>query len=114
MTSNPENERETALQVRRAARHFAMLYFNLCRVLVEKCGEETALPVIQKVIFKLSLDRTDRNRCRALQAGASLDLESFNSFNDLPTIGWSAWEESMGGVRCPYAEQWLTYYEKYP
>jgi hypothetical protein len=34
--------------------------------------------------------------------------------NDLPFIAWSAWDPSMGGVRCPYAEAWLGYFEEYP
>ena len=114
MSPTTEENKRTALEVRKAARHFAMLYFNFCHTLVQIYGEETAFPMVQKTVFNLSLERTDRNRARALQAGADLDLESFNAFNDLPTVGWSAWDESMGGVRCPYAQQWVTYYEEHP
>ena len=109
-----ENDKRTAIEVRRAARHFAMLYFNFCKILVDAHGEEKAFPMVQKAIFNLSLERTDLSRAKALEAGAATDLEQFGHFNDLPTIGWSAWDPGMGGVRCPYAEQWLSYYQQYP
>ncbi|MCL2497537.1 MAG: nitroreductase family protein [Symbiobacteriaceae bacterium] len=114
MSTNHDAAKQTALEVRRAARHFAMLYFNFCHTLVQTYGEDVAFPLVQKAVFNLSLERTDLNRARALAAGASLDLEAFTTFNDLPTIGWSAWDESMGGMRCPYAEQWVTYYPDHP
>ena len=76
----------------------------------------------QKTIFNLALERTDLNRRKAIQAGADLGqqlnmeemLNLFNESNDLPTIAWSAWTKEWGGMRCPYAEQWVTYYDEHP
>ncbi|MCL2565063.1 MAG: nitroreductase family protein [Defluviitaleaceae bacterium] len=114
MHQQTEHDKNTAAQVRLAARHFAMLYFNFCKVMVDTHGEEKALELVQKAIFNLSLDRTDRTRAKALEAGVETNLEQFSVFNDLPIIGWRAWDESMGGLRCPYAEQWVDYYDKHP
>ena len=114
MSQQTEQDKRTAIEVRRAARHFAMLYFNFCKILVAAHGEEKALTLAQKAIFELSLDRTDRIRDKAIKAGAETNLEQFSNFNDLPLIGWNAWDESMGGMRCPYAEQWTSYYEEHP
>ncbi|MDR3139866.1 MAG: L-2-amino-thiazoline-4-carboxylic acid hydrolase [Treponema sp.] len=100
--------------VRQACRQFAMLYFNLCRTLVEALGEEAAFPLVQKTIFHLALDRTDRSRAKALAQDLVPSLENFPLVNDLPFIAWKEWKPEDGGVRCPYAEAWLGYYEVYP
>jgi hypothetical protein len=113
-TGNTDDVQYTVREVRKAARHFAMLYFNFCKILVETFGEETAYPLVQKAIFELSLDRTDRMRDRALEQGLETNRENFDRVNDLPTVAWRKWEPSSGEVRCPYAEAWLKYYDEYP
>jgi hypothetical protein len=101
-------------EVRRACKQFALQYFHFCKNLVETLGEENALPVVQKTIFELSLDRSDRMRKKALENNLEPTLENFRKVSDLAFIGWSGWDPSMGGVRCPYAEIWLGYYEQHP
>jgi hypothetical protein len=100
--------------VRLACRQFAMLYFRFCKTFVEALGEEAALPLVQKTVFELSLDRTDRTRAKALSLGLTPSLENFPVVNDLPSIAWDAWKPEDGGVRCPYAEAWLGYFKDYP
>jgi hypothetical protein len=100
--------------VRLAARQFAMLYFRFCKTLVDAMGEEAAFPLVQKTIFELSLDRTDRARERAKAQGLAYTLENFPLVNDLAQVGWSGWTPEMGGIRCPYAEAWLEYYGEFP
>ena len=100
--------------LRLACRQFAMLYFHFCKSLVDALGEEAAFPVIQKTIFDLSLDRTDRTREQALAQGLETNVENFFKVSDLPQAGWSLWEPEMGGVRCPYAEVWLGYFNDNP
>jgi hypothetical protein len=100
--------------VRLACRQFAMLYFRFCKTLVDALGEEAALPLAQKTVFELALDRTDRSRAKALEAGLPPTLENFPRVNALPSAAWEAWTEDMGGVRCPYAEAWLGYFKDYP
>ena len=100
--------------LRLACRQFAMLYFHFCKSLINALGEEAAFPIVQKTIFELSLDRTDRSREQALAQGLAATVENFPKVNDLPQMGWSLWEPEMGGVRCPYAEVWLEYFKDNP
>jgi hypothetical protein len=109
-----EEKPATVREVRLACRQFGMLYFHFCKVLVDTVGEESAFPLVQKAIFEQSLDRSDRARAKAKAAGLDYTRPNFGKVNDLPSIGWGAWDASMGGVRCPYAEVWLEYYDEYP
>ena len=98
-------------EVRKAARQFAMLYFNFCKVLVEELGIEQAKIIINKSVFGLALDRTNQLREKVQEQGQETNLENFTQFSDLPRIGWV---KELGRDHCPYAETWVTYYEKYP
>ena len=100
--------------VRLACRQFAMLYFHFCKSLREAMGEEEAFTLVQKTLFNLSLDRTDKARKRAAEQGLETTLENFSKVNDLPYVGWFLWDPAMGGVKCPYAEAWLEYFDKHP
>lgn len=101
-------------EVRKAARQFAMLYFHFCKTMFDEFGEEKAIPIVQKSIFHLAVDRSERLRQIALESAQEPTVELFKEINDLPYIGWNGWNPSMGGVKCPYAEVWLEYFEKYP
>ena len=100
--------------IRLECRQFAMLYFHFCKSLKDALGEEKAFPLVQKTIFELSIDRTDGARKRAAEQGLECNLENFPKVNDLPYVAWNLWEEKMGGVRCSYAEVWLSYFEENP
>jgi hypothetical protein len=111
---NENDKAVTVKEARLACRQFAMLYFQFCKTLVEALGEEAALPLVQKTIFNLSLDRTDRIRAVAKEKGIETSLKNFASVNDLPFAAWSGWDPSMNELRCPYAEAWVKYYAEYP
>ena len=100
--------------LRLACKQFAMLYFHVCKTLTETLGEDQAAALVKEIIFKLSLDRTERARERANSMGLETTLENFPLVNDLPLAGWSDWSPEMGGVRCPYAEIWLEYFKENP
>jgi len=97
--------------IRRECRQFAMLYFHLCKTLVEDFGIGTAKEKVQKILYSLSIDRTNKLRAKASKLGLSCTLDSFNQINDLPANGWV---KELGKNHCPYAECWLTYYEQAP
>lgn len=99
------------IEVRKACRQFAMLYFHFCKVLVEGLGEEKANPLIQKAVFELALDRSNQLRGKAGQQGLDFTMESFAKVTDLPMIGWV---KELGRDHCPYAETWRKYFDEYP
>jgi hypothetical protein len=109
-----EEKTATTAEIRLACRQFAMLYFHFCKVLVETLGEEQALPLVQKAVFELALERSDGARERAHARGLAAVLENFAAVNDLPSAAWEKWDGAGGEVRCPYAQQWLAYYRDYP
>lgn len=101
-----------ALEVRKAARQFAMLYFHLAKTLVEEFGEDRARGLIQKIVFELACDRTDQLREKADRLGIPHDtMDNFNNYADLALSGWVA---ELGADHCPYGQVWRTYYEQYP
>lgn len=108
------DNKKTVLEVRKACHQFARLYFNFCKTLVESLGEDEGFSLAQKAIFSLSLDRSDRLKARAQEQDLELNVDSFMQVIDLPFIGWNGWTPDMGGVKCPYAEVWLSYYEEHP
>jgi hypothetical protein len=109
-----ENDETGVKEARLAYRQFAMLYFHFCKTLVDVLGEDAALIQVQKTVFELSLDRTDGARERAAAQGLPATLENFSKVNDLSISAWNGWKPEMGGVRCPYAEVWLGYFEAHP
>lgn len=102
---------EAVKEVRRACRQFAMLYFHFSKVLVEEFGEEKAKGLIQKAIFELAIDRSDKLREKASKAGLDLTMDCFMKITDLPMM---AWVKELGRNHCPYGETWMEYYEEYP
>lgn len=102
---------QAVLEVRKASRQFAMLYFHFCKVLVEQLGMEKAKKLIQQAIFNLSLDRSTQLRETVQAKGKETNLENFQVHSDLPRIGWV---KELGRDHCPYAETWVKYYEAYP
>ncbi|MDR1722483.1 MAG: L-2-amino-thiazoline-4-carboxylic acid hydrolase [Tannerella sp.] len=101
-------------EVRKACFQFAMQYFHFCKSLVETLGIDKALEVVQKTVFELSIDRSDRMREKAVEQGLQPTLENFRKVSDLSRSGWDGWMPDMGGVFCPYAEVWLNYFDEYP
>lgn len=102
---------ETISEVRKECRQFAMLYFQFCKVLYKAFGRDKAIELVSEAIFNLSIERTEGARQQAQVLGIDYSLESFQKVNDLPTIGWV---KDLGRNHCPYAQQWLTYFEMEP
>lgn len=112
MTEKKMIEYEKAVkEVRKACRQFAMLYFHFSKVLVEEFGIDKAKQLIQKSIFELAIDRSDKLREKALNEGLDLTMDSFMEITDLPMM---AWVKEYGQNHCPYGETWLEYYDKFP
>jgi hypothetical protein len=105
---------EQVKEVRKACFQFALQYFHFCKTLVDNIGEEKALPVVQQAIFELSIDRSDGMRAKAKELGLETTLGNFMKVSDLARSGWDGWKPEHGGLKCPYAEVWIAYYDEYP
>lgn len=102
---------EAVKEVRKACRQYAMLYFHFSKVMVEELGMEKAKPLIQKAIFELAIERSDKLRKKAAHAGLDLTMETFMEITDLPMMGWV---KELGCNHCPYAETWFEYLDDFP
>jgi len=100
----------TVVEVRKACRHFAMLYFHFCNNLVKELGEEKAYHIVQKTLFEMAIDRSDQLKVIAKNKNLELTMENFPLVNDLPRSGWV---KELGREQCPYAETWFFYVKKY-
>lgn len=98
-------------EIRKACRQFAMLYFHFSKVLVDEFGEDKAKSLIEKTIFNLAIDRSDKLRDKAQKAGIDFTMEGFSEITDLPMI---AWLPELKHDHCPYAETWFDYFKEYP
>jgi hypothetical protein len=101
-------------EVRKACYQFALQYFYFSKSLVDALGVEKALPVVRSTIFNLSIDRSNRMREKAKELGLETTLENFGKVSDLARSGWDGWTPELGGVKCPYAEIWVTYFDEHP
>jgi len=101
----------SVIDVRKACRQFAMLYFHFSKVLVEELGVEKAKPLIQKAVFQLAIDRSNQLREKAESQGLECTMENFMKITDLPMTGWV---KELGRNHCPYAETWVKYFDEYP
>ena len=88
-----------------------MLYYHLCKVLAEDLGIDMAKEKAQKILYSLSIDRTQKLREKAKKLNLPCTLDTFNQINDLPINGWV---KELGKNHCPYAECWVTYFEESP
>lgn len=111
MSDEHMTKEQAVLEIRKECRQFAMLYYHYCKTLIETLGEEAALELARKAIFSLSRDRSLRLREKAEKLGLPLTPESFANISDLPAC---AWTNEYGGLACPYAETWLSYYNDSP
>ncbi|MCM1180391.1 MAG: L-2-amino-thiazoline-4-carboxylic acid hydrolase [Clostridium sp.] len=111
ITGTVERE-QMVMEIRKAARQFAMLYFHFCKTLYDSFGLEKAKELVRQTVFELAVDRSDQLREKAKAEGRGTDtVEDFMAVIDLPMCGWI---KEWGADHCPYAEIWRTYFEKYP
>lgn len=103
--------KDAVAQVRKGGKQFAMLYFHFVKTLVEKFGIEIAKELVKETIFNLGIERSNGLRKSAEELDLEYTMENIMKITDIPFLGW---DKSLGINHCPYAEQWLTYYEDYP
>lgn len=90
-------------EVRNMAFQFSDLYFTFVSELREQMGEEEALKIAQRVIFRRAAERALDMVRRAEEQGIPRTPENIIRMTDVPFLGWDA---SYGREMCPYGAAW--------
>ena len=97
-------ERNDAVrEVRNMAFQFADLYFTFVAELRERFGEEQALEIATRVLFRRAAERARDMVRRAEAEGIERVPENIIKMTDVPFLGWDA---SFGRDTCPYGAAW--------
>ncbi len=90
-------------EVRMMAVQFADLYFAFVDELRSEFGEETALKIAQKVLYKRACERAEAMIVRAGEKGLERTPDNIRNTSDVPYLGWDL---SLGVDHCPYGMAW--------
>ena len=97
-------ERNDAVrEVRNMAFQFADLYFTFVAELRERFGEEQALEIATRVLFRRAAERALDMVRRAEAEDIERVPENIIKMTDVPFLGWDA---SFGRDTCPYGAAW--------
>lgn len=98
--------------VRRTARRTALLYHYFVTTLIDHLGEKQAAALTSEAIRRYGEHIGRTVRVRAEAAGVPNDVENFEKFDDLPSVGWERGiVETEHGPQtrltyCPLATVW--------
>ena len=90
-------------EVRMMAYQFADLYFAFVEELRAEFGEETALKIARKVLYRRACERAEKMIDRAKELGLERTPENIRNTSDVPYLGWDL---SLGVDHCPYGTAW--------
>lgn len=104
MKNEEQISREFAVsEVRNMAFQFSDLYFTFVSELRERLGEEEAITIATRVLFRRAAERAFDMVRRAEAEGVARIPENINRMTDVPFLGWDA---SFGRDLCPYGAAW--------
>jgi len=90
-------------EVRMMAVQFADLYFAFVDELRESFGEEQALKIAQRVLYRRACERAEKMIERAAELNLPRTPENIRNTSDVPYLGWDL---SLGRDHCPYGMAW--------
>lgn len=90
-------------EVRMMAVQFADLYFAFVDELRTKFGEEAALQITQRVLYRRACERAEAMILRAKEFGFERTPDNIRNTSDVPHLGWDL---SLGVDHCPYGMAW--------
>jgi len=90
-------------EVRMMAVQFADLYFAFVDELRESFGEEQALKIAQRVLYRRACERAEKMIERAAELNLPRTPENIRNTSDVPYLGW---DKSLGADHCPYGMVW--------
>lgn len=90
-------------EVRNMAFQFSDLYFTFVSELRERLGEEAAVEIATRVVFRRAAERAFDMIRRAEAEGKARVPDNIITLTDVPFLGWDA---SFGRDMCPYGAAW--------
>ena len=90
-------------EVRMMAYQFADLYFAFVDELRTEFGEDVALKIAQKVLYRRACERAEKMIERAKELNLERTPENIRNTSDVPYLGWDL---SLGVDHCPYGTAW--------
>lgn len=90
-------------EVRMMAIQFADLYFTFVDELRSEFGEEHALKIAQRVLYRRACERAEKMIKRAAELNLPRTPENITKTSDVPYLGWDL---SLGVDHCPYGMAW--------
>lgn len=90
-------------EVRMMAVQFADLYFAFVDELRTEFGEEIALRITHRVLYKRACERAEEMIRRAEELGFERTPDNIRNTSDVPYLGWDL---SLGVDHCPYGMAW--------
>ena len=90
-------------EVRMMAVQFADLYFAFLDEMRNEYGEETAMKLARRVVYKRAEERAEKMIARAEELGLARTPENITKTSDVPYLGW---DKSFGVDHCPYGMAW--------
>jgi len=90
-------------EVRMMAVQFADLYFAFVSELRDAYGEEAALALTHRMLYKRAVERAEQMIRRAQGLGLERTPENITKTSDVPYLGW---DKSLGADHCPYGMAW--------
>ena len=90
-------------EVRMMAYQFADLYFAFVDELRNEFGEETALKITQRVLYRRACERAEKMIERAAELNLERTPDNIKKTSDVPYLGWDL---SLGVDHCPYGTAW--------
>ncbi|MBI2303996.1 MAG: L-2-amino-thiazoline-4-carboxylic acid hydrolase [Chloroflexi bacterium] len=103
------SKEQCALEVRKMARLFALMYYHFATTIVEEMGEERGKEVVSKVVARFGAHRGEEIKKRV----GTDNLANLIGATDLPETGWESRHIRMSGgesglrvTYCPLADTW--------
>lgn len=97
-------------EVRMMAIQFADMYFAFVDELRDAYGEEAAMKIAHRVLYKRAVERAERMIERAEELGLPRTPENITKTSDVPYLGW---DKALGVDHCPYGMAWNKHIAKH-
>lgn len=105
------SKKQAVSEVRMMAYQFADLYFAFVDEIRTEYGEEAAMKMAHKVLYRRAVERAEKMRERAEEKKLEKIPDNIAAVVDVPFLGWIP---ELGKDLCPYGAAWNKRIEENP